>query len=74
MLADGIEVRGAHLDNGLLHIDMERVIPESQARKIPINSKSALNGANGGAKRLAAIDIENTPRPAPDTKDKKGKK
>lgn len=36
VLADGIEVKSAHLDNGLLHIDMERVVPERQARKIPI--------------------------------------
>jgi HSP20 family molecular chaperone IbpA len=36
ILADGIEVRHASLSNGLLHIDMERVIPESTARKIPI--------------------------------------
>ena len=40
VLADGIEVRGASLDNGLLHIELERVIPESKARKIPIGSQS----------------------------------
>lgn len=39
VLADGIEVRGASLDNGLLHIELERVIPESKARKIPIGSQ-----------------------------------
>lgn len=39
VLADGIEVRGASLDNGLLHIELERVIPESKARKIPIGSE-----------------------------------
>ncbi len=37
VLADGIEVKEASLDNGLLHIDMQRVIPESSARKITIN-------------------------------------
>lgn len=36
VLADGIEVTGAHLDNGLLHIEMQRVAPETKARKIPI--------------------------------------
>ena len=37
ILADGIEIKGAELENGLLHIDMERVMPESTAQKIPIN-------------------------------------
>jgi len=37
ILADGIEIIGATLENGLLHIDMERVLPESTAQKIPIN-------------------------------------
>lgn len=40
ILADGIEILGAELDNGLLHIDMKRVEPESTARKIPIQGKS----------------------------------
>jgi HSP20 family molecular chaperone IbpA len=38
LLAEGILVRGATLDNGLLHIDLERVIPESRAQKIHIKS------------------------------------
>lgn len=36
VLADGIEILGASLDNGLLHIDMKRHEPESTVRKIPI--------------------------------------
>jgi HSP20 family molecular chaperone IbpA len=36
VLAEGIEVRNAILDNGLLHIDLERPLPESRARQIPI--------------------------------------
>ena len=40
VLADGIEILGATLDNGLLHIDMKRIIPESNARKIQISSSS----------------------------------
>lgn len=53
ILADGIEVYGADLDNGLLHINLERVIPESTARKIEIkNTKKA-------AKSLRTLDIEN---------------
>ncbi len=40
VLADGIKILGASLDNGLLHIDMQRVIPESSARKVAIQSRS----------------------------------
>ena len=54
VLADGIEVRDAYLDNGLLHIDMERVIPESHARKIEIKSKT------NGKGKPKAIDVEET--------------
>ncbi|MTJ84189.1 MAG: Hsp20 family protein [Telmatospirillum sp.] len=36
VLAEGIEVRNAILDNGLLHIDLERPMPERRARTIPI--------------------------------------
>ncbi|MEL6503954.1 MAG: Hsp20 family protein [Pseudomonadota bacterium] len=36
-LADHVEVRSAHLENGLLHIDLVREIPEAmKARKIAI--------------------------------------
>jgi HSP20 family molecular chaperone IbpA len=52
VLADGIEVRGASMDNGLLHIDLERVVPERSARKIKINTgKESREGAQ-------AIDVE----------------
>ena len=37
VLAEGIEVIGAGLDNGLLHIDLERVVPEPEVRNIPIS-------------------------------------
>jgi len=48
VLADGIEILGASLDNGLLHIDMERYEPESTARKIEIDipNKSSANKKN----------------------------
>lgn len=36
VLAEGIEVQGAALDNGLLHIDLVRPQPESRVRKIEI--------------------------------------
>lgn len=37
VLAEGIEIAGATLDNGLLHIDMSRNEPEAKVRKIQIN-------------------------------------
>ena len=36
VLAEGIEIQGAALDNGLLHIDLARPQPESRVRKIEI--------------------------------------
>jgi HSP20 family molecular chaperone IbpA len=36
VLAEGIEVRGAWLDNGLLHIDLVRPVPEVRVRQVPI--------------------------------------
>ena len=38
MLAEGIEVKGASLDNGLLHINLERQLPEAKARTVPIDA------------------------------------
>ena len=43
VLADGIEIQGATLDNGLLHIDLRRLVPESQVQKIKIQ-KAAKQG------------------------------
>ncbi|WP_424813660.1 Hsp20 family protein [Roseococcus sp. YIM B11640] len=40
VLAEGIEVEGAHLDSGLLHIDLQRPIPEVKVRSIPIKAPS----------------------------------
>ncbi|MHA3916193.1 Hsp20 family protein [Halovulum sp. GXIMD14793] len=37
VLADGVEVDGAQLENGLLHIDLKRQQPETVVRTIRIN-------------------------------------
>jgi HSP20 family molecular chaperone IbpA len=41
VLAEGIEVKGAALDNGLLHIDLERPEVESRVRTIEIHGAGA---------------------------------
>src|SRR3984885_9705401 len=43
VLAEGIEVRGAWMDNGLLHIDLARPQPESRVKTIRITR----SGGNG---------------------------
>lgn len=37
VLAEGVEVRGAKLENGLLHVDLQRAEPETVVRTIAIN-------------------------------------
>jgi HSP20 family molecular chaperone IbpA len=39
VLADGVEVSGAALENGLLHVDLTRAEPETIVRTIRINGK-----------------------------------
>jgi molecular chaperone IbpA len=37
-LAENVEVRGAKLENGLLHVELERIVPDEQKpRRIQIN-------------------------------------
>ena len=44
-LADYVKVVGASMENGLLHIDLEREIPEAmQPRKIAINGNGLIEG------------------------------
>jgi HSP20 family molecular chaperone IbpA len=38
VLADGMEVEGASLEHGLLHIDVVRPEPQRQVRNIPIRT------------------------------------
>ena len=58
LLADGIEVSGAYLDNGLLNIDMKRLEPEVKTRKIEIAApKTATNGNH--SQKAVQIDNKN---------------
>ena len=49
VLAEGIEIIGASLDNGLLHIDLEQHIPEPEVRTIEIKRA---DGASRGTKTI----------------------
>ena len=46
MLADGIEVMSARLDNGLLSIDLVRPVVEPRIRTIPIDAGKKADQAN----------------------------
>ncbi len=52
VLAEGIEVVSAELDNGLLHIDLRRPLPETKVQTIPIQGNSR------SARTKTAIDVE----------------
>jgi HSP20 family molecular chaperone IbpA len=45
VLAEGIDVKGAWLDSGLLHIDLARPQPEARVRTIQINQAGKANGS-----------------------------
>lgn len=65
VLADGIEVTGATLSNGLLHIDMKRVVPETQTRKIAITGDAAAKNGVSHAKAIenkSVIDVADKSR------------
>jgi len=55
VLAEGIEVMGATLDNGLLHIELQRPLPETRVRTIKIEKAPHASG-------LAALDVSSTPK------------
>ena len=47
MLAEGIEVKGAWLDSGLLNIDLVRREAEERVRKVAIRSSGAAGNGSG---------------------------
>ena len=53
VLAQGIEVQGAALDNGLLHIDLVRPEIEVRSRTIEIQGPGAESGGEGGGQQIA---------------------
>jgi HSP20 family molecular chaperone IbpA len=41
VLAEGIDVKNATMDNGLLHIDLQRPLPETRVRSVKIETAAA---------------------------------
>lgn len=52
VLAEGIEVTGSVLDNGLLHVDLERPTPEPEVRTIAIRDGGADKAGGSGARTI----------------------
>ena len=53
-LADHIKVQGASLENGLLHVNLERVVPEEKKpRKIAISGTAGASALEHGETRAA---------------------
>ena len=57
VLAEGIEVRGERLENGLLHVDLVRPTVEARVRTVPIRGPEP--GA-GGPRPLRARSSDNS--------------
>ena len=55
VLADGIEVAGATLENGLLHVDLERPLSEPQVRSIAIETREPATGTGDTG---ATVDVD----------------
>ena len=53
VLAEGIDVAGADMDNGLLHVDLERIVPEPEVRTIHISDR-----VKSTKKEPKTIDVE----------------
>ena len=53
VLAEGIDVAGADMDNGLLHVDLERIVPEPEVRTIHISDR-----VKATKKEPKTIDVE----------------
>jgi HSP20 family molecular chaperone IbpA len=55
VIAEGIEIVGATIDNGLLNIDLQRQVPQSAVRTIAISKGS--HGEPDGDQRVKTIDV-----------------
>ncbi|MBI3498506.1 MAG: Hsp20 family protein [Proteobacteria bacterium] len=66
VLADGIEVVGAELDNGLLHVDLVRPQPEARVKTVEIRP------AAKSASRPRTVDLADGPGAQPGSAGKRG--
>lgn len=55
VIAEGIEVLGAALDNGLLHIDLQRQVPQPEIRTIKIATAKTATGTADARLRTPTI-------------------
>jgi HSP20 family molecular chaperone IbpA len=55
VLAEGIEVKGAWLDNGLLHIDLAKPQPEIRVKTIPITRNTGATALRQNGAELDAV-------------------
>jgi len=58
ILAEGIEVVGASLDSGLLHVDLVRPKVESRQRIVKIKSKSTAGSSGDSGKKTIDVAVE----------------
>ncbi len=59
VLAEGIDVRGAWLDNGLLHVDLARPQPEPKVKQIRIaRSAGQVDGGTGVGGQIMEAEAE----------------
>ena len=60
VIAEGIQVSAARLDNGLLHIELQRPKPASVTRNIEITNSQPKGGQahNGTARQVNATTVE----------------
>jgi len=58
LMAEGVEVTGAALENGLLHVDLERTEPETVVQTIRITSGARAAGRGPGDKVGAGRQAE----------------
>ena len=56
VLAEGIEVKGAWLDNGLLHVDLVRPEPQTRVKTIVISRPGQIPKPKGGVPARPVVD------------------
>ncbi|MQX35070.1 Hsp20 family protein [Roseospira navarrensis] len=69
VLAEGMEILGARLETGLLHIDLDRPMPEPRVRRVPIQGEGDRAGTRAAPAASATIDVdEGAADPEPPTR------